>query len=135
MSHHFAMPPAGARRLVTRSDFDGLVCAAILKELNLIDEIKFVHPKDMQDGVIEIITAYSQASPASGWRIDPSTRSGEKVGTSAPPPTPGANRRCFRHEGQTLVLCRMTARQCGQVRVAPAGLLRRVVTRPGASPT
>ena len=41
-------------RLVTRSDFDGLVCAAILKELNLIEEIKFVHPKDMQDGVIEI---------------------------------------------------------------------------------
>src|SRR5438128_10696816 len=45
---------AGKYRLVTRSDFDGLVCAAILKELDLIDEIKFVHPKDMQDGVIEI---------------------------------------------------------------------------------
>lgn len=41
-------------RLVTRSDFDGLVCAMILKEMDLIDEIKFVHPKDMQDGKIEI---------------------------------------------------------------------------------
>ncbi|PKM76674.1 MAG: exopolyphosphatase [Firmicutes bacterium HGW-Firmicutes-15] len=41
-------------RLVTRSDFDGLVCAVILRELGLIDEIKFVHPKDMQDGKIEI---------------------------------------------------------------------------------
>jgi nanoRNase/pAp phosphatase (c-di-AMP/oligoRNAs hydrolase) len=41
-------------RLVTRSDFDGLVCAVLLNELNLIDEIKFVHPKDMQDGKIEI---------------------------------------------------------------------------------
>lgn len=41
-------------RLVTRSDFDGLVCAVLLKHLNLIDEIKFVHPKDMQDGKIEI---------------------------------------------------------------------------------
>ncbi|WP_353220357.1 exopolyphosphatase [Salinisphaera sp. S4-8] len=41
-------------RLVTRSDFDGLVCAMLLKELALIDEIKFVHPKDMQDGKIEI---------------------------------------------------------------------------------
>lgn len=41
-------------RLVTRSDFDGLVCAMILKELGLIDDIKFVHPKDMQDGKIEI---------------------------------------------------------------------------------
>lgn len=41
-------------RLVTRSDFDGLICAVLLKELNMIREIKFVHPKDMQDGKIEI---------------------------------------------------------------------------------
>ncbi|MBF0424654.1 MAG: exopolyphosphatase [Magnetococcales bacterium] len=44
-------------RLVTRSDFDGLVCAVILKELDMIDEIKFVHPKDMQDGKIEITSS------------------------------------------------------------------------------
>ena len=41
-------------RLVTRSDFDGLACAVLLNELNLIDDIKFVHPKDMQDGKVEI---------------------------------------------------------------------------------
>lgn len=41
-------------RLVTRSDFDGLVCAALLKHLKLIDEILFVHPKDMQDGKVAI---------------------------------------------------------------------------------
>jgi nanoRNase/pAp phosphatase (c-di-AMP/oligoRNAs hydrolase) len=41
-------------RLVTRSDFDGLVCGVLLKELDLIDEIAFVHPKDMQDGKIPI---------------------------------------------------------------------------------
>ena len=41
-------------RLVTRSDFDGLVCAALLKELGILEEIKFVHPKDMQDGLVEI---------------------------------------------------------------------------------
>jgi nanoRNase/pAp phosphatase (c-di-AMP/oligoRNAs hydrolase) len=41
-------------RLVTRSDFDGLVCAVLLKELDMVDDIKFVHPKDMQDGKIEI---------------------------------------------------------------------------------
>ena len=41
-------------RLVTRSDFDGLVCAVLLKELNILKDIKFVHPKDMQDGKIEI---------------------------------------------------------------------------------
>lgn len=41
-------------RLVTRSDFDGLVCAVLLKHLDLIDDISFVHPKDMQDGKVEI---------------------------------------------------------------------------------
>ncbi|MTW20182.1 exopolyphosphatase [Allochromatium palmeri] len=41
-------------RLVTRSDFDGLVCAVLLKHLDLIDDITFVHPKDMQDGKIAI---------------------------------------------------------------------------------
>jgi len=41
-------------RLVTRSDFDGLVCAALLKERGMIDDILFVHPKDMQDGKVDI---------------------------------------------------------------------------------
>ncbi len=41
-------------RLVTRSDFDGLVCAVLLKDMDIIDDIKFVHPKDMQDGTILI---------------------------------------------------------------------------------
>lgn len=41
-------------RLVTRGDFDGLVCAVLLKELDLIDDIRFVHPKDVRDGLIDI---------------------------------------------------------------------------------
>ncbi len=41
-------------RLVTRSDFDGLVCAMILRECGLIEDIKFVHPKDVQDGKVEL---------------------------------------------------------------------------------
>ncbi len=41
-------------RLITRSDFDGLVCAVLLKHLDMIDDIQFVHPKDMQDGKIEV---------------------------------------------------------------------------------
>jgi len=41
-------------RLITRSDFDGLACGALLKELGIIDHWKFVHPKDMQDGTVEI---------------------------------------------------------------------------------
>lgn len=42
-------------RLLTRSDFDGLGCAVLLKETGLIDSIKFVHPKDIQDGDIEVV--------------------------------------------------------------------------------
>lgn len=41
-------------RLVTRSDFDGLVCGALLKEAGVIDHWKFAHPKDLQDGLVEI---------------------------------------------------------------------------------
>lgn len=41
-------------RLVTRSDFDGLVCAVLLKQVETVTEIKFVHPKDLQDGQFEV---------------------------------------------------------------------------------
>ena len=41
-------------RLVTRSDFDGLVCALLLRELGMVDDILFVHPKDVQDGKVDI---------------------------------------------------------------------------------
>ncbi|MDR2808603.1 MAG: exopolyphosphatase [Spirochaetaceae bacterium] len=41
-------------RLLTRSDFDGLACGALLEYLGLIDEWKFVHPKDIQDGLIQV---------------------------------------------------------------------------------
>ena len=61
-------------RLVTRSDFDGLVCAMILKEKGLIDDIKFVHPKDVQDGKIDIssndITTNLPFDPRVGLAFD-----------------------------------------------------------------
>lgn len=41
-------------RLLTRSDFDGLVCALLLRELGMLGSIQFVHPKDVQDGKIEV---------------------------------------------------------------------------------
>lgn len=41
-------------RLVTRNDFDGLVSAALLRRLGLVEEVSFVHPKDMQEGLIEL---------------------------------------------------------------------------------
>ena len=59
---------------MTRSDFDGLVCAVLLNELDMIDEIKFVHPKDMQDGKIEIterdITTNLPFVPGAGLVFD-----------------------------------------------------------------
>lgn len=53
-SQIIADKPEGGYRLITRSDMDGLVCAVLLKELGLVGEIDFVHPKDMQDGLIEV---------------------------------------------------------------------------------
>ena len=41
-------------RLVTRSDFDGLACATLLKHLGIIDDYLFAHPKDLQDGKVEV---------------------------------------------------------------------------------
>ncbi|MEA2123701.1 MAG: hypothetical protein QOI80_483 [Solirubrobacteraceae bacterium] len=48
------LPTDRSYRLVTRSDFDGLVCAALLKEVGVLDDILFVHPKDVQDGQVEL---------------------------------------------------------------------------------
>ncbi len=49
------MPESNKKyRLITRSDMDGLVCGILLKEMNMIDDITFAHPKDMQDGLIEV---------------------------------------------------------------------------------
>ena len=89
-------------RLVTRSDFDGLVCAVLLRSLDLIDEIDFVHPKDVQDGAVEITDrdiltnlpyaasahvvfdhhhseTLRAASPASNHVIDPAAPSAARV--------------------------------------------------------
>ncbi|MEI6125582.1 MAG: exopolyphosphatase [Pseudomonadota bacterium] len=44
----------GAMRLITRADFDGLVCAMLLREIGIVNEYLFVHPKDMQDGKIKV---------------------------------------------------------------------------------
>ena len=62
------------KRLVTRSDFDGLVCAMLLREIDLIDDIKFVHPKDVQDGKVELsendITTNLPFDPRVGLSFD-----------------------------------------------------------------
>ncbi len=62
------------KRLVTRGDFDGLACAMMLRQLNLVEEIKFVHPKDVQDGKVELsaddITANLPFDPRAGLAFD-----------------------------------------------------------------
>lgn len=41
-------------RLVTRSDFDGLACAVLLVEAGLVDGYLFAHPRDLQEGKVEV---------------------------------------------------------------------------------
>ena len=96
-------------RLVTRSDFDGLVCAVLLRHLDLIDDIAFVHPKDVQDGVVEITgrdILYEpplRAGRGPGVRPPPLARR-SAVGDAAPnhvidPDAPSAARVVYEHFG------------------------------------
>ena len=77
-------------RLVTRSDFDGLVCAALLKQLGILDDIKFVHPKDVQDGKVEIgdrdITTNVPYVPAAHLAFDHHSSEAERVQNGKPQP-------------------------------------------------
>ena len=97
------------KRLVTRSDFDGLVCAVLLKHLDLVDEIAFVHPKDMQDGKIEIgpddITTNLPYVAAAGMVFDhhasEAVRNDAEAATNyvLDPTAPSAARVVWRHYG------------------------------------
>ncbi len=71
-------------RLVTRSDFDGLACGALLKEAGLIDSFQFAHPKDLQAGLVEVtsndILANVPYVPGCGMWFDHHTSEGERLG-------------------------------------------------------
>ncbi len=71
-------------RLVTRSDFDGLVCAVLLKATGIIDEYKFAHPKDLQDGLVEVsendILANVPYVPGCGMWFDHHSSENERIG-------------------------------------------------------
>ncbi|GAB3193327.1 exopolyphosphatase [Hydrogenophaga aquatica] len=95
-------------RLVTRSDFDGLVCAVLLKELDLIDDILFVHPKDMQDGKIAItsrdITTNLPYVPGAHLAFDHHAsetvrNTGERANHIIDATAPSAARVVYRHYG------------------------------------
>lgn len=71
-------------RMITRSDFDGLICSLLLKKKGIIDSIKFVHPKDLQDGLFEPteddILANVPYVPGCGMWFDHHTSEEERVG-------------------------------------------------------
>ena len=71
-------------RLITRSDFDGLACGALLESMGLIDEWLFVHPKDIQDGIIEAtrndIVANVPYIPGCGLWFDHHSSEEERLG-------------------------------------------------------
>ncbi len=71
-------------RLVTRSDFDGLVCAVLLKHVGIIDDYKFAHPKDLQDGLVQIseldVLANVPYVPGCGMWFDHHSSEKERVG-------------------------------------------------------
>lgn len=70
-------------RLVTRSDFDGLVCAALLEEIGAIDSYLFVHPKDVQDGTVQVtsndILANVPYAPGCGYWFDHHASEAERL--------------------------------------------------------
>ena len=86
-------------RLLTRSDYDGLMCAVLLRELDLYDDLQFVHPKDIQDGVINVtpqdILVNIPYVPGCGMWFDHHTSEAERgvadgaeyVGASWPAPS------------------------------------------------
>jgi nanoRNase/pAp phosphatase (c-di-AMP/oligoRNAs hydrolase) len=94
-------------RLVTRSDFDGLVCAVLLKHLEMIDDIRFVHPKDMQDGVIEIndkdittnLPYVDGVHLAFDHHSSETLRVGEKTNHVLDPEAPSASRVVYNYYG------------------------------------
>jgi len=96
-------------RLVTRSDFDGLACAVLLKSRDLIDDILFAHPKDVQDGKVAItardITTNLPYSPQCHLTFDHHASETARIGGTAPanlvldPTAPSAARVVYKHFG------------------------------------
>ena len=96
-------------RLVTRSDFDGVASAALLKKKGIINDILFVHPKDVQDGKVEItpndITTNVPYSPNAHMVFDHHASEEIRIGAAKPanlvldPSAPSAVAVVYRHYG------------------------------------
>ena len=94
-------------RLLTRSDFDGLICAVLLKEAGIMDEWVFVHPKDVQDGKVEAgpgdVLANVPYAPGCGLWFDHHTSEVDRLGdiafTGASKPYPSCARVIWEYYG------------------------------------
>ena len=116
-------------RLITRNDFDGLVCAALFRSLGLVDEIVFAHPKDMQDGKIPVsdhdITANLPYVPGVHLAFDHHesevTRLGKKPENLVlDPAKPSAARVVYEHYGGKKAFPKISAELMGSVDEADA---------------
>src|SRR3954465_14428237 len=95
-------------RLITRSDLDGIVCASLLKELGMIEDVQFAHPKDMQDGLIEVtsndIITNLPHHPKAHMVFDHHASESERAKTDTPnmindPNAPSAAHVVYKHFG------------------------------------
>ena len=94
-------------RLLTRSDFDGLICAVLLKEAGIMDEWVFVHPKDVQDGKVACgpgdILANVPYAPGCGLWFDHHSSETDRLGAvtfeGASKPSPSCARVIWEYYG------------------------------------
>jgi len=81
-------------RLITRSDFDGLACAALLEEIGIVDDYLFVHPKDVQDGKVTAtsndVVANVPYIPGCGMWFDHHSSEEERLAQGGPLVVEGA---------------------------------------------
>ena len=125
-------------RLVTRSDFDGLACAVLLKELGMIDDYLFAHPKDLQDGRVEVgpndILANVPYVPGVGLWFDHHSSERERVGDieyqGRSEPAPSCARVIWNHYGPDRFPARLAPMMDAVDRVDSADLTEEDIVAP-----
>lgn len=94
-------------RLITRADFDGVVCGGLLHELDLIDEVAFAEPREMQIGTFSVrptdITAnlpyVSSVHHCFDHHSSEVQRVGDQENLTIDPAAPSAARVIYEHYG------------------------------------
>lgn len=97
----------GSYRLITRPDFDGVVCGALFMEQDMIDTVLFAHPRDMQHGLIAVsgddITTNLPYVPGVHLCFDHHVSETERIGPMEnhiiDPKSPSAARVVYDHYG------------------------------------